>query len=88
MTDFETPRRRGEISEAGGPDEWIVVHPESGEAHLLNVTARAIWELCDGETTSSEMASAISELTGIELTVVADDVESTIERLFGLGLVY
>ena len=54
---------------------------------MLNVTTLAIWELCDGPTDAEEMASAISELTDIEIGEELRDVTITLARLEGLGLV-
>ena len=46
-------------------DENVVYDPETSAVHLLNVTATAIWVLCDGETTPEEMVDAICELSGL-----------------------
>jgi hypothetical protein len=40
-------------------DEVLVYELESHRAHCLNPTAAAIWELCDGRTSVSEMASRL-----------------------------
>lgn len=61
--------------------------PDTDSLHVLNASAKAIWELCDGDTSPSEMAIAISELTGVELAAAKRDVESTISQLWSLGLV-
>ena len=81
------PKRSGEMTGATGPEGWAIYNPSTGDVHFLNDSARAIWELCDGETSVSEMAEAISELTGIPKEEAARDVSETIERLLDLGLV-
>jgi hypothetical protein len=43
--------------------------------YLLNETALAIWDLCDGETRPEEMMTAICDLTSLPPEVVAEDVE-------------
>ena len=45
---------------------------------LLNDTALAIWELCDGETQPDEMIEAICELSGAPREMVAEDVLRTL----------
>lgn len=82
----ERPKRRGELRTGPEPGQWVVIHPDSEESHLLNSSARAIWEMCDGVTTNSEMAEAISELTGISVDRARDDVDHTLDKLKRLGL--
>jgi hypothetical protein len=51
-----------------------VVGPE-GQHYALNATALALWELCDGLTTSEEMVSAICVLFDADRPVIAADVQ-------------
>jgi len=64
-----------------------VYEPVSDGLHVLNASAFAIWELCDGETGTEEMVAAIAELTGLDATVAATEVTATVEALRALGLV-
>lgn len=85
MTDY--PTRRGELlgaSESGG---WNVYDNTTDSLHVLNDSARAIWELCDGTTNPDEMASAISELAGLNHEEARDDVRLALGELRELGLV-
>jgi hypothetical protein len=53
----------------------ITLHdPDDDTIHVVNATAAAIWELCDGETEDSEMVSAICHLTGMPMEIVQEDV--------------
>lgn len=81
------PKRRGELSGKAGPEGWAVYEPETDSVHVLNETARAIWELCDGNTSAEEMAQAIAELTEIELDQAQRDVEQALGQLEALRLV-
>lgn len=81
------PRRKGELVQSGGSDGWTVYEPEMDSLHVLNASAKAIWELCDGSTSPSEMAVAVSELTGVSLAQAESDVEETIDRLRTAGLI-
>lgn len=81
------PLRKGEIVQRGTDQTWAIYERESDSLHELNASARAIWELCDGETTPEEMAKALSELTGMELQEALGEVTRTIHTLKSSGLV-
>jgi PqqD family protein of HPr-rel-A system len=83
---MDKPTRHGKLT-GRTRDGWAVYHPETDEVHMLNESAKAIWELCDGSTTTSEMASAISEVTGIGLDQAVADVDEAVTSLAALGLV-
>ncbi|MGH2554735.1 MAG: HPr-rel-A system PqqD family peptide chaperone [Actinomycetota bacterium] len=69
------PVRRRDVWLRNTKDEIAVYNPGTGDVYLLNETALAIWDLCDGETKPEEMMSAICEVTGLPPEVVAEDVE-------------
>ncbi len=81
------PLRRGELVQEASVEGWTIYEKETDSLHVLNATARAIWELCDGKTSPSEMASAISELTGVDSAAAESDVRHTLSRLQESGLV-
>ncbi len=81
------PLRKGELVQRGTDQTWAIYEHESDSLHELNASARAIWELCDGETTPEEMATALSELTGMELPKALGEVTKTIDTLASSGLV-
>ncbi len=78
-------RREGVWLRARG-EENAVFDPATGGLHLLNETARAIWELCDGQTTTQEMVAAICELSGLHPDVVTEDVQRTLTEFEQLGI--
>lgn len=82
------PRRKGEAWVQREGDRTAVFNPETGVLHLLNPSALAIWELCDGDTTPGEMAEAIAEITGLEEDTTVGDVESTLNSLEEAGLIH
>jgi len=51
-----------------------------GDRYVLNETASALWELCDGETASDEMVAAICLLFDAGEDVIASDVERTLQE--------
>lgn len=81
------PVRKGEAWVQREGDKTAVFNPETGLLHVLNPSALAIWELCDGETSPHEMGAAISEITGLGEEVTVGDVEMTLRSLAEAGLI-
>lgn len=86
MTDTKSwidarPERKGEAWVQREGDRTAIFNPETGLLHLLNPSALAIWDLCDGRTTAGEMADAISEITGLDQETTVGDVENALESL-------
>lgn len=66
--------------------EMAIYDPSTGAVHLLNETAQAIWDLCDGETTVVEMVDAICALTGMHRDIVVEDVDRILTEFGAAGL--
>jgi hypothetical protein len=66
-------------------DELLALKEGSLEAHALNQSAAAVYELCDGNTSRSEMAAEIHRRTGLP----ADEeiVDLALSELVETGLV-
>jgi hypothetical protein len=62
---------------------------EAGDerVHLVNASAAAIWELCDGQTEGSEMVAAICQLTGMPAEIVEEDVAHLLEGFAEANLI-
>jgi hypothetical protein len=69
----QCPRQRAAARTVLADGISTVVGPE-GQRYALNETALALWELCDGLTTSDEMVSAICLLFDAEQSLIAADV--------------
>jgi PqqD family protein of HPr-rel-A system len=67
--------------------ETLAYNRETGGAHLLNETALAIWDLCDGQTSAEEMIEAICQLCGMHPDVVGEDVDRILAEFEAAGLV-
>ena len=67
--------------------ETLAYHPGTGSAHLLNETALAIWDLCDGKTSPQEMVGAICQLCGMHPDIVREDVARILSEFEDAGLV-
>ncbi len=68
-------------------DENAVYDPATGAVHLLNATALAIWDLCDGETLPAEMITAICQISGLHPDVVTEDVERVLGEFEKAGII-
>ncbi len=82
------PMRHGQVWVQRDSDRTAVFNPDSGLLHLLNSSALAIWELCDGETSPAEMAEAIDVITGLGADTTTADVERTLRSLEDAGLIH
>ena len=81
------PNRTGELIGPADGGGWNVYDKTTDSLHMLNDSARAIWELCDGETSPDEMADAVAELTGLRREDAQTDVSIALGELRSLGLV-
>lgn len=69
------PVRRKEVWLRQSGKENALFNRSTGELYLMNHTALAIWDLCDGDTQPEEMMLAICEVTGLPEDVVVEDLE-------------
>jgi hypothetical protein len=68
--------------------EEISLHEAGDErVHLVNASAAAIWELCDGQTEGFEMVAAICQLTGMPAAIVEEDVGRLLEGFARANLI-
>jgi len=72
-------------------DDNVALYDEVGQLMiLLNTSAAAVWELCDGTRTLDEIGRTLAEAhgaTGADAAVIDDDVRLTVHKLADLGLV-
>lgn len=84
---LRAPHRRAglEVDHRGGT---AVLIDEAGvEVGALDVTAAALWELCDGVTTVDEIITAVCRVWAVEPAVAKRDVERTLQLLASAGFV-
>jgi hypothetical protein len=84
---IKRPVRRSDVWVRQVSGENAIYDPLTQAVHLLNDTALAIWEQCDGATTPSEMVGAIVDLSGLHEEVVVEDVGRTLAEFDRAGLV-
>jgi PqqD family protein of HPr-rel-A system len=80
------PIRNPEVWLRKTEKETAIYDPTTGSVHLLNETALAIWELCDGETKVDEMVTAVCELCGMHREIVVEDVDRILTEFGAAGL--
>ena len=80
-TDTSKPRLRSDLVTRDVADDFLVYDPDNGETYLLNPTAAAIVELCDGTSNAAAIAEEIASITHAEREPVLIDVERTLRDL-------
>ena len=81
------PVRRTDVVLDGDDTRSVLIDPGRGDGHVLNPTARAIWELCDGTTTLDELVDAICQVFSVPHGVALRDVAAVLAELEAAGLV-
>jgi Coenzyme PQQ synthesis protein D (PqqD) len=77
---------------AGAPavelDDNVAVYDDVGQLLiLLNTSAAAVWEHCDGRTSVDDMVRVLALAHGADVDDIAEDVRRTVAKLAELGLV-
>jgi hypothetical protein len=68
-------------------DGRSTIRDRTGDSRfILNATALAFWELCDGNTSPAEIVDAMCILFDAPPEVVERDVELVVDRMVELGL--
>ena len=78
-------RKRG-VSTYEVMHELVLYDAEQEAALSLNVSAKAIWELCDGHHTVADISRELAETLGCAVADLQADVEATVEQFRALGL--
>jgi hypothetical protein len=78
------PRARKDCLSRKLDDELLIYDPQRHEGHCLNSTAAAVWKLCDGKNSPSEIAGIVSR----QLSARVDEpiVRLALERLADVHL--
>ncbi len=84
--DTRRPTRKERVWQRQAQGENTLYDPDTGAVLLLNDTALAIWDLCDGENLPQEMIDAICILCSMHEDVVREDVERVLGEFDRVGL--
>lgn len=84
----DCPRARVDIRSVDLGSELIVYDERTRQVHVLNPTARRIWQLCDGTHQIEDIVAEIARLfPQAPVDTVESDVRSTLDELDGQGVV-
>jgi hypothetical protein len=87
MTLTSRPHRRPGLQLRVSGDEAVLLDPSSEAVHVLNDTALALWQLCDGETTVEEMVVAAVGLFDAQERRLERDVLDALDAMASRDLV-
>lgn len=65
----------------------VLLRRDDGTEHLVNETALALWQLCDGATTTEEMIEGVCALFSAPRDAIAGDIQRALNQLWRAGLV-
>lgn len=82
----QRPRRRPGVLERQEGDEIELAAPGTDRFFVLNVSARAIWELCDGERTVEAIADELAVRFDASDADILADVLAGVRALDGAGV--
>lgn len=82
------PRRRPDIILQAARDDTLLYDPVADAVHVLNATALAVWELCDGRHDAAAIEAALrARFSAAESRDVAADVRAVLARFHEEGLI-
>ncbi len=81
-----TPRRRPGVSAVLLDDNVALYDDVVQVLILLNPSAAAVWEGCDGAGTLDQLVGRLAEAHGEDRGVIGHDVVQTVRKLAELGL--
>jgi hypothetical protein len=74
------PIRRSDLLVREVENENIIYDHTNNAVHSLNITAKFIWDCCDGSRNLSEIAKEITERFNIDADTAFKDVEGTVKE--------
>jgi Coenzyme PQQ synthesis protein D (PqqD) len=81
------PRRLDVVLSYSVGDELVLYAPDSGQAVSLNRSAGAIWNLCDGDKSLTDISSLLAEWSGCAAAEIMPDVEAAVAHLLQNSLI-
>lgn len=68
-----------------GEEGVLYMENNFGNKYIANITTMSIWDLVDGERTAKGIAAEISQVCGVEVDQIQDDIFKQIGLLVELG---
>lgn len=85
----QQPARRENITSKTIGKETFLYDIEKGTVHILNSSAQIIWDLCNGQHTSTDMKHALcSRFEFPTNRNMVNDIENTLEAFYNKGLLH
>ena len=81
------PPRRPDVVEETLDNETVLFDPVNAQIHRLNETATIVWNLCDGDTTTRQIAEKMTQAYDVEYGNALDYVEQLVAWLAQSSLV-
>lgn len=81
------PARVPGLSARHGSGTFTIEDAAGSQRFEVNATALAVWDLCDGRTSTAEMIEAMTSVFNAPSEIVERDVVSVLVHLASLGLV-
>ena len=81
----ERPRQSTGLVECPLHNELLLYDPRTERVVALNVSARAIWALCDGCHSAADVAATLGEWLGLPPDALETDVSKAISELRDAG---
>ncbi len=79
--DDSHPLRRTDVVRRETPDETLLYDPQADAVHVLNRTALAVWDLCDGEHAAGDIEAELRRCFKVDPEAgIAEDVRRVLER--------
>ena len=69
-------------------DEAVLIHQQQAEALVLNDTAVAFLELCDGQRTTADIIGKLTGSYAVDSDDLAKDLEPFIDELARSGIIH
>lgn len=82
----QMPVRQPGYAVTATPDGGLLTH-DGRQVAVLNDTATAFWELCDGRTSIAEMSTAAAALFDADESTIEQGLEQAFDRLAQHGAV-
>jgi PqqD family protein of HPr-rel-A system len=80
------PKSRPEVHSEPLDGDLVLYNGIDGQAYLLNKTAAAIWQRCNGQVSTQTLAEGLVQEFGIDETDASSDVAELLERFVEAGL--
>jgi len=81
MPDLRTPRQKADYQLTHVDGENLLAHPATTTTLYLNDTAFLVWQLCDGQRTSAEIAVLLGDAFPQAGATIPEDVDATLKHL-------